>query len=453
MKKNYFIFLCIAVFCFQWQPVSAQIQDDTIIDGVVAIVGAHIILKSDLENQYLQFRSQGNISGSSSHVKCQVLETMLFQKLLLAQAEIDSVIITDVQVESEMDKRMRYFIGLAGSPEKLEETYQKSILEIKSEMHDIIKEQMMENNVQQKITKDVAITPTEVKTFFRKLPKDSVPSINSEYEVGMIVKIPFITDAEKGEVRNKLKALKERIARGDDFSTMAILYSEDPGSSKKGGELGLFKRGDMRPEFEASAFKLKPGEISDIVETEDGFHIIQMIERRGEYVNVRHILFQPKVSLVSLNAAKTKLDSIESLIDHKNLTFAEAVLRYSDDPSKNNGGLMINQNSGNSRFESDQLDPKVYFVVDKLKTGEISTPVLFKTDRGKEEYRIYYLKERSNPHKANLDLDYARIQQWALEKKKSDVLDTWINDKTARTFIRVVGPYKNCDFQRKWSFK
>jgi peptidyl-prolyl cis-trans isomerase SurA len=452
IKEAFIAFICI-LFTFSFSDARAQISQDSVIDGIVAIVGANTILRSDLENQYLQYRSQGSITGSSSTVKCQILENMLFQKLLLNQAEIDSVVVTDAQVEAEMDRRMRYFISLAGSPEKLEETYQKSIVAIKSEMRDIIKEQMMVENVQQKITKDVTTTPSEVRAYFKKLPKDSIPSVNSEYEVGLIIKLPAIGDAEKDEVKKKLTALKERIAKGDDFSTMAILYSEDPGSSKKGGELGMFKRGDMRPEFEAAAFKLKPGEVSDIVETEDGYHLIQMIERRGEYINVRHILLQPKVSMASLNAAKLSLDSIVQKIDKKKLTFEEAVVKYSDDPSKNNGGLMINPNTGNSRFESDQLDPKVFFVIDKLKVGEISAPVLFKTDRGKEEYRVYYLKVRTSPHKANLEQDYAKIQQWTLDKKKMKIMNDWIEKKTTRTYVKIMNPYSKCDFQRKWNSK
>ncbi len=453
MKKSSFTLLLLILLSGQWHFLWAQASQDSVIDGVVAIVGANIIMKSDIENQYLQIRSQGSITGSATHIKCQILENMLFQKLLLNQAEFDSVQVTDSQVESEMDRRMRYFINMAGSPEKLEETYQKSIVEIKNEMRDIIREQMKTEQTQQKITKDVTITPSEVKAFFRRIPKDSIPDINSEFEVGMIVKIPAIGDAEKAEVKNKLIALKERVAKGDDFSTLAILYSEDPGSSKKGGELGLFKRGEMRPEFEGAAFKLKPGEVSDVVETEDGFHLIQMIERRGDYINVRHILMQPKVSPLSLSAARIKLDSVATLIDNKKMKFDEAVLKYSDDPSKNNGGMMINPATGTTRFESGQMDPKVFFVVDKLKVGEISAPVLFKSERGKEEYRIYLLKERTNPHKANLEQDYAKIHQWALEKKKMDVIDEWISEKTAKTYIRIMDQYKSCDFQRKWNSK
>jgi peptidyl-prolyl cis-trans isomerase SurA len=266
----------------------------------------------------------------------------------------------------------------------------------------------------------------------------------------MIVSRPDVSEIEKQEVRDKLTNLRERVQKGDDFATLAILYSEDPGSSKKGGELGMFKRGEMRPEFEAAAFKLKPGETSDIVETEDGFHIIQMIERRGEYVNVRHILLQPKVSALNLSKSKIFLDSVAELINQKKMTFAEAVARFSDDPSKNNGGLLINSITGDSKFEVSQMDPKIFFVIDKLKVGDISNPVIFKTERGKEEYRVYYLKERTPPHQANLENDYARIQLLALDKKSSSVMEAWTADKAAKTYIRIVEPYDKCTFRQNW---
>jgi peptidyl-prolyl cis-trans isomerase SurA len=430
--------------------IFAQLQQDTIIDGVVGIVGGNVILKSDVENQYLQIRSQGNIMGTSTKLKCQIYENLLFQKLLLHQAQVDSITVTDAQVEVEMDRRMRYFISQAGSPDRLEEHFGKTLLEIKNELRDVIKEQMLTEQEQQKITKDATITPSEVKSFYRKIPKDSIPLINSEFEIGMIVKQPAVGDAEKLEARNKLKSFKARTTKGDDFSTLAVLYSEDPGSSKQGGELGMFKRGEMRPEFEAAAFKLKPGEISDIVETEDGYHLIQMIERRGEYINVRHILIQPKVSPVSLNAAKTTLDSLGAQITGKKISYDVAVVKYSDDPGKNSGGWMINPVSGNSRFEASQIDAKIFFIIDKLKAGEVSAPVL-SADRGKQDYRIYYLKSRTNPHKANLEEDYARIQLIALEQKKQDILDAWISTKVNSTYIAIMDDYRNCPFQRKWT--
>ncbi len=431
-------------------PAKPQASGDSVVDGVVAVVGANVILRSDIENQYLQFRSQGNIQGSAQKVRCQIMEGLLFQKLLLHQAQLDSVKITESQLDGNMDQRMRYFIGQAGSVEKLEEFYQKSMSEIKNEMRDIIREQMMVQESQEKITKEVNITPSEVKAFLKKLPKDSVPEISSEIEVGMIMKAPVIGDAEKQVCIDRLKSFKERIKKGDDFSTLAVLYSEDPGSAKKGGELGMFKRGDMRIEFEAAAFKLKPAEISDIVETEDGFHIIQMIERKGEYINVRHILLQPKVSMASMTRAKNILDSVGSLIEQKKITFADAVIRFSDDPSRNNGGLIINPVTGTSKFEAKELDPKIFFVIDKLKVGDISAPVLYKTDRGKEQYRLYYLKTRTVPHKANIQDDYAKIHQMALEEKKMDAMNSWIKERIGKTYISIDEEYRNCTFQREW---
>ena len=430
-------------------PMHVWSQNDSIVDGLVAVVGGNVILKSDIENQYLQIRSQGSITGTAPKLKCQIFENLLLQKLLLHQAQVDSINVTDAQVELEMDRRMRYFISQAGTPERLEEHFGKSLLEIKNELREVIHETMLTEQEQQKITKDVSITPAEVKTYYRKLSKDSIPLINSEIEIGMILKQPEIGDVEKQAVKEKLKGFKDRFAKGDDFSTLAVLYSEDPGSSKQGGELGMFKRGEMRPEFEAAAFKLKPGEVSDIVETEDGFHLIQMIERRGEYINVRHILLQPKVSPVNLSKAKVSLDSVASLIEKKKMTFDQAVVMYSDDPGKNSGGLMINQVSGNSKFESSQVDAKIFFVIDKLKPGEVSVPVMT-TDRGKQDYRIYYLKSRSNPHKANLDEDYARIQELALEKKKTAMVDNWIANKMKSTYISIMSDYRNCTFERKW---
>ena len=444
------IVLILLILTFLLTPsLYAQSGQDTIIDGIAGIVGGNIILKSDIENQYLQIRSQGNIQGTAPKLKCQIFESLLFQKLLLHQAQVDSISVTDAQVELEMDRRMRYFISQAGSPDRLEEHFGKSLLEIKNELRDVIKEQMLTEQEQQKITKDASVTPSEVKAFFRKIPKDSIPLISSEFEIGLIIKQPAIGDAEKQEAKDKLKNFKDRVAKGDDFSTLAVLYSEDPGSSKQGGELGMFKRGEMRPEFEAAAFRLKPGEVSDIVETEDGFHLIQMIERRGEYINVRHILLQPKVSPVNLNKAKITLDSVAAMIMNKNITYDLAVVRYSDDPGKNSGGMMINPVSGNSKFEASQIDAKIFFIVDKLKTGEVSAPVL-SNERGKQDYRIYYLKTRTNPHKANLEEDYARIQEIALQQKKQEILDNWITKKMNTTFISITDDYRNCSFQRKW---
>ena len=408
-------------------PVTVSAQDENtegqVIDQVVAVVGANIILKSDLEAQFEQYQMQQNYTGSHDEVVCSILENMVYQKLLLNQAELDSVEVSDGQVESELDRRLRYYISLLGSKEKFEEFYQKSVVEFKEELREQVRELLMVQSVQQTLTKDVKITPSEVRSFYKNIPEDSIPLINSTVKLAQIVKLPPGNPEEVERVKNKLQEIKYRVLNGENFATLAILYSEDPGSAKQGGELGLFGRGEMYPEFEAAAFSLKKGEVSDIVKTDAGYHILQLIERRGEYVNVRHILMRPKVSPLDLAKAKQELDSIAGLIEDGEYTFDEAVAKFSDDPSKNNNGLLVNPMTGTSTFEVDQLDPKLFFVIDKLKVNEISAPVQFQTEERKDAYRILQLKERTEPHQANLKDDYDKIQDWALENKKQDELN------------------------------
>lgn len=442
-------FLISVVLIFLFSGIYAQ-QKGKIIDQVVGIVGANIILQSEIEAQYAQYLMQEGYKGSSESIKCSIFENMMYQKLLLNQAELDSVEVSNAQVEAEMDRRLRHYISLFGSAEKFEEFYQKSILEFKDELSDQVRELMMVETVQQTITQDVTITPSEVKSFFKDVPTDSIPLINSEVQIAQIVKLPPVNREEIERVKNKMQELRYRIINGESFATLAILYSEDPGSAKNGGELGLFGRGEMYPAFEAAAFNVKEGEVSEIIETEAGFHIIQLIERRGDYINVRHILLRPKVSPMDLAKAKKQLDSIALLIENKEYTFEEAVVKFSEDPSKNNGGVLMNPMTGSSYFESDQLDPKVYFVIDKLEVGDLSNPVQFQTEEAKDAYRILYLKSRTEPHKANLKQDYDRIQEWALGQKKQDVITEWIANKAADTFIKINDSYKNCEFTNSW---
>jgi len=449
MRKKNRITLFLISLVIPWISLNAQ-DEGKVIDQVIAVVGGNIILDSDIESQYMQYRMQEGIKGSSSKIKCYMFETMLYQKLLLNQAELDSVEVSDVMVESEMDRRLRHYISLFGSQEKFEEFYQKSIFEFKEELREQVKELMLVENVQQSITKDVNITPSEVKSFFKDIPQDSLPFINSEVEMLQIVKMPPINPEEVERVKNKLNELRYRILNGENFATLAILYSEDPGSAKSGGELGMYSRGDLYPEFEAVAFNLKDDKVSELVETEAGFHIIQLIKRRGEFINVRHILIRTKVSSMDLARAKVKLDSIANLIEDGKYTFDEAVVEFSDDPSKNNGGLLINPMTGTSLFEADQLDPKVFFVIDKLEVGDISTPVQFQTQEGKDAYRILYLKKRTEPHTANLKQDYDKIQEWALEQKKQETITNWIKEEAAKTYIKINDKYKDCEFTNNW---
>lgn len=446
-KMIYRVFLLSVILIHTPGLLSSQ---EKLIDEVAGVVGSNVILFSDIETQYLQLKAQGNILGGSQ-LRCQILESLLFQKLLLNQAELDSVEISDSRVESAMDARLRYFINQFGSQEKLEEFYQKSVLEIKEEMRELVRDEMKISEVQQKITENLQITPSDVKEYFTSLPPDSIPLVDVEYEIGQIVKNPPITVEELSRTYDKIKALRDRIIKGDNFSTLAILYSEDPGSAGKGGELGMFNRGTMYPEFEAAAFNLnKPGEVSEIIKTEAGYHIIQLIERKGEYINVRHILIQPKVSPESMELARAKLDSVAQLILEDSLTFEEAVLRYSDDPNRISGGMIINPETNSTRFASDQLDPSLFFIVDQLDVGEISQPVRFLTEENKEAYRILYLKVRTEPHRANLLDDYDKLKNWARADKQDALINDWINEKIEDTYIKVNEKYAGCTFINNW---
>ena len=282
--KRFFLIISFVLFA-----VSSKAQEPQVIDRVVAVVGQNIILQSDIEAQYMQLRLQGGIQGSASSIRCEILEDLMFRKLMLNQAEMDSITVTDEQVNAEVDRLVRYFISQLGSQENLEKYYKKSMSEIKEELFRMRKDQMLEEQVQQAMLANVEVTPGEVRKCYYDIPHDSVPMVNSKYEIAHIVKKPAITLEQKLEVKDRLYKMRKRILDGERFSTLALLYSEDPGSAKKGGELGFHGRGEFAPEFEAAAFNLRDGEISEVVETEFGFHIIQMIERRGEFVNVRHI--------------------------------------------------------------------------------------------------------------------------------------------------------------------
>ncbi len=432
--------------------ISHSFAQEQVIDEVVAVVGANYILASEVETQYLQYREQGAVADARA-LRCRIFEDLLFQKLMLNQAELDSVAITDEMVNQTMDARFRYYIQQFGSQEKMEKFYKKSLLEIREDFRSVVKQQLMVDEVQQSLVKDIKVTPAEVRRMFNELPKDSVPMIEKEYEIGRIVKEPAISKEEMEATRDRLKALRERILNGENFNALAVLYSEDPGSSKKGGEIGFVGRGQLYPEYEAASFQLKRGEISDIIKTKAGYHIIQLIERRGEQINTRHILLMPKVSEEEINKASKLLDSLSVLIRDKKLTFEEAALKYSDDPGKINGGLIVNPNSGNTRFPAAQLDPKVQSVVEKLKTGEVSRPIALLNDEGKQTLQLLYLANQTIPHRANLKEDYNEIQEWALNKKKGEVIDKWLSDKISKTYFRISEAYQDCTFMHDWEVK
>jgi peptidyl-prolyl cis-trans isomerase SurA len=425
-------------------------QEVKIVDQIVALVGKNIILESDIENQYYQYRMQSGIIGGGTSVRCQMLESLLFQKLLLNQAEIDSVVISPMETEQTMDQRLRFFISQLGSRERFEEYYGKSIEEFKEEFSKDVEDQLKVDKTQASIVENVSVTPSDVKSFYKDIPVDSIPLVNSIVVIGEIIRTPPVSLEQKLMIKDRLRELRGRVLKGENFATLAILYSEDPGSAKKSGELGFYGRGELYKEFEAVAFKLEDGEVSEIVETKAGFHIIQLIERKGEYVNVRHILLKTKVSPVDLAMAKAYLDTVSNLIHTDSLTFDEAVLQYSDGDNKNNGGLLINPMTGTTGFEVSDLDPQVSFVIDKLKAGELSNPVLMETEDGKQAYRLLYLKKRTLPHRANLREDYNKIQQWALEEKQAKTFQEWIAKKADKTYIRINDKFRECEFEFDW---
>jgi len=444
MKKN-ILFLSL-LFIAGIRLLHAQ---NKVIDQVVAIVGSHMIMQSDIENQYLQYTMQGY--KSDSNFKCSLLEELLYQKLLLNQSELDSLKVTDSQIESDLDRRIKYFSKQMGGDDQLEKYYNKSITQIKEDFRDIIRNQLLQQSMESKITENVKVTPSEVKKFFTGLPKDSIPTVSSQVEVGEIVIMPKVNEEEKNKAKDKLATIRDRIVKGEDFATLAVLYSEDEGTASKGGELGFTERGELDPAFAAAAFKLKAEEISPIIQSQFGFHIIQLIERRGEKINVRHILIRSKVATEDLLKAKLKLDTVYSMLKADSITFAKAAAKYSNDPSKTNGGVMINTESGTSKFEPDQLDQSIFFVVDKLKVGEFSQPVPMKSDDGKQAYRILYLKSRSDPHHANMKDDYDFIQQAALKQKQNNATQEWVKKKATITYIHIADEYKNCKFNYQWS--
>ncbi len=423
---------------------SAQTNNVKVIDQIVAVVGDNIITESEIEAQYAQYLSQGNAidPSQSPKMKCQILNDMLFQKLLLNQAKNDSLVVSEGQVTTELDKRIKYFINQIGSQEKLEEYYKKSIIEIKSEFKELISNQLLTQQMQAKITTGVNVTPSDVREYFEKIPKDSIPLINAEVEIGQIVRKPKLSEAEKKEVYDKLNVFRERMLKGENFAALATLYSEDIMSAKKGGELGFVGRGDLVPEFESVAFSLKPEEISKIIETQYGYHIIQLIERRGEQINVRHILLKPKFSSESLQKANLFLDSIHDLLDKGTVNFAQAALLYSDDAeTKNNGGIIVNTQTGTTKYEPSQLEPTLFFHIDKLKVNEYSKPVLIPLADGSQAYHILYLKSRTEPHKANLKDDYQKIQSSALSEKQNSIVKKWIREKQLTTAINIKKEY------------
>ena len=425
-------------------------QKKAVLDEIIAVIGDEIVSKSELESQFSSMVAQGMEVTDQS--RCQIFEDLLFAKMLLNHAKLDSIEVSDNQVEAEMDRKMRYYISMHGSQEAMERYYQKSLAKLKDELRASMRDQMLIQGMRSEISSGIKATPAEVEEYFNKIPEDSLPLIDAEVEVAHIVVHAPPSKAAVKKVKERLREFKKRVSEGERFSTLAVLYSEDPGSAEKGGEIGFVGKAEVAPEFGAAAFQLKPGQVSPIVKTDFGYHIIQMIERRGTKANVRHILLKPKLDQTALLKAKQELDSIANLIQTDSLSFEEAASKFSDEEeSKKNGGIMVNPYNSSSMTPMDQLDPSMFFVIDQLEEGEISQPVELQDPRGKPGYHLIRLNKRTKPHRANLEQDYQKVKQAALAEKEQKVLQEWMAKAVENTYFSLDDKYaEGCEFMQPW---
>lgn len=432
------------VFVTQLHYVSAQ----QVVDKIVAKVDNQIILKSEIEISYLQFmRSpEAQIMQSTDDVKCRVLETLVINKMMLARAVMDSVTVEKEIINAQIDRRMDYFIQQFGTVAKLESYYNKTIDQLKEELYPQIRDQMVTEKMQTTITSGVTITPNDVKKFFKNLPADSLPYFSSEVEIGQIVRLPEINRQDQLKFKQKLEEIRARIANGEDFCRLAQQFSQDPVSAKNCGEIGFFKKGELVPEYEAASIKLQPGQTSSVVETQYGFHIIQVIERRGVEYNTRHILIKPESSSKDLAYPSIFLDSLRNKIIVDSISFAKAAKVYSaDKQTAFNGGMFTDVETGSTRIAQEDLQPAIFFVIDTMQVGDISMPTKFTMEDGTEAVRIIYYQKKVPAHQANLKDDYQKIYSAALEEKKNNAVNEWFDKTKTKVFIDIDDEYQQCE--------
>lgn len=415
-------------------------------DKIIAVVGRNrIILDSELEKEWAQMLAQNPNLGDS--MKCQLLVEMMMQKILIEQADRDSVIVTPEEVEGTIDNRIRYYVHQYGSKEKLEEISGKTIYQLKEENKESTKESLLADRMKSKILQNVKITPAEVKAFFDKVPTDSLPFYPATVEIGQIVIDPKVTPELDEYARKKLEDIRNQIVtEGKSFETMAGIYSDDPGSKDNGGRYkDVTRSGGWAPEFISAAFKLQNGEISPVIKTQFGYHIIQMIQRKGDQADLRHILVRPERTSADFKAALHTLDSIRGLLVAGKIKFPEAVGKFStDEAAKQTGGMIINPQTGSAEIGVADLDPAMVLLLDTLKQGGYSAPQVFNNDRGDQSTRIVFLKTRTQPHKANLEDDYSKIQTVALNQKQAQKIQEWLLQKIPNFYIKIAPEYAEC---------
>lgn len=419
---------------------------DKVVDQIVAIVGGNIILKSDIEKMNIDQQAQGVTTDGD--MKCEILENFLVDKLLVAEAELDTLIeVTASQVNQQMDQQLAMYVSYMGSEKAVEDYFKKSIVAIKADMQEGIRNQLLSQQMRSKIVKDVTVTPSEVRYHFRNLGKDEIPTIPTQYEYAQITLQPKVELEEENRVKARLRELKARIEGGSSFATMAVLYSEGP-SAKDGGVISYSGRAELDPAYASVAFNLKGDKVSNVVRSAFGYHIIQLVDKKGEKVSTRHILMKPKISVEALEEAFTRLDSLANMIRSDEISFEQAAMAFSyDKNTRNNGGIAINPNSMSSKFSVEELDPDVSKVITTMNVNEVSAP--FETiDRETQQtvYKIVKVLKKIDSHKANLQNDYQTLADMYLAKKKEDVFNEWIAAQQSETYIRVDPTYANCNF-------
>ena len=417
------------------------------IDKIIAIIGDEIVLRSEVENQYLQYISQG--VTSNEELRCEILEDLMTQKLLIFSCKQDSISVTKEEIEQEVETRVNYYVDQIGSIEKVEQYFEKDIYQIKKVLSELVEDQFLIQRMQSSITKDVKITPFDVNEFYEKMDKSELPLIEDRYKLSQIIVKPKMSEDQINKLTDRLNAFRKRVLNGEDFKVLAALYSDDPGSANNGGEIGFVSRGTFVPEFEKVAFRLKKGEVSEIVKTNFGYHIIQLIERRGDQVNVRHILLKPKYSSTSLQNARLRIDSIYNKIKNNEISFSQAIKSYSDDDTKNNNGLLINPSNGSSTYTIAELGSSIKYLIEGLNEDDFTKPVKVESNEG-SIYRILNVVEKISSHTANLDLDYDFFQNQALIFKKLEKLDEWIEKRIKITYVELKEIDKNCKSSYKW---
>ena len=421
---------------------NAQPSAGQTVDKIVAKVDNYIVLKSDLEGALQE--AQRNSPAGVNYTRCQILQQLVIEKLLLAKAEIDSVVVEEPRVESELARRLQYMTNAYGQ-ENIEEQFGKSIEEIGEDLRVDIRDQLVVQQMQSTITQDIKVTPAEVRRFFNNIPQDSLPFYSSEVTVGQIVKLPTVSKGQKEAARKKLLGIRERIVAGEDFGKLAREFSNDPGSGAQGGELGFVERGQFVPEFEAAALKMQPGELSQPVESPFGFHLIQLNERRGNRYNSRHILIKPNSSALDVEYAREYLDSLRTQILADSIPFAKAAKEESDDKETAGSGGFFLSPDGSNRVSTENIDPVIFFTIDTMQVGAITPPLTYRMDNGEPAVRILYLKSKSRPHQANLRDDYQKIYNAALQEKRTRLLEEWFGDARQQVYIDIDPEHSACD--------